>query len=232
MAADDAYIARRLHQAGDWDAALAVLADRGSAEAAELRAEIRYERYFFRGDGLDAAMAAVAAVDSESAWGQYLRAKLAYSRLLFNHNPRPGDYQTADSGYRAAAHDPSLRGWSIFHLGVLTDNIAAEHTAAKALYDEALAIAHAEHDLYLESYVIRHQAAHIGTEERIAMLRRSLHLRSTAGARPQTAAAMLSLAQELNTDDPERATLAEAARSVAEELGLAWVLAGLDDLSQ
>lgn len=231
MVSNDTYIARRLHQAGGWDAALAVLAGSTGTEAAELRAEILCERYFFRADGLDAAMAAAEAVDAESAWGQFLRAKLAYSRLLFKNDPRPRDYQTAEAGYRAAAADPARRGWSIFHLGVLADNIAEDHAAAKTLYDEALAIARAEHDLYLESYVIRHKAAHAGTDtERLGMLRRSLHLRSTAGARPQTAAAMLSLAQELDLDDPERATLAEAARSVAEELGLEWVLAGLKDL--
>jgi hypothetical protein len=231
MVAHEAYIAGRLHRLGDWDTALAVLARSTGTEAAELRAEIGYERYLFQVDGLAAAVAAIEALDPESAWGQYLRAKLAYSRLLFDKDPQADDYQTAEAGFQAAAKDPALRGRSLFHHGVLADNIAEDHDAAKALYDQALAIARAEHDTYLESYVIRHLAAHTSAPaERLGLLRRSLHLRSAAGARPQVAAAMLTLAQELEPDDPERAALVETARSVAEELRLSWVLAGLDEL--
>jgi hypothetical protein len=62
------------------------------------------------------------------------------------------------------------------------------------------------------------------------MLRRSLHLRSASGMRPQTAAAQLALARELPTGDPERSTLVETSRATANELGLAWVRQGLDDL--
>jgi hypothetical protein len=231
MIADETYIAGRLHRSGDWDAALTVLAGSTGTEAAELRAEILYERYFFQVDGLDAAVEAIDALDVESAWAQYLRAKLGYSRLLFNKDPRPDDYQAAEAGFRAAARDPALRGWSLFHHAVLADNIAEDHDAARVLYDRALAVARTERDTYLESYVIRHLAAHAGTPaEGLDLLRRSLLLRSAAGARPQAAAAMLTLAGELAADDPERATLIEAARPVAEELRLSWVLSGLNEL--
>ena len=44
-------------------------------------------------------------------------------------------------------------------------------------------------------------------------------------------AAQLLLAAELPADDPERAALVEAARNAADELGLSWVLTGLEKLA-
>lgn len=136
MRSNDTYtsldLARRLHVLGDWDHAAALLADDESTEALELKAEILYERFLFRADGIDAASDAIAALDPRS---------------------------------------PQAR------------------------------------------------------------LRRSLHLRSASGLRPQIAAAQLLLAAELPADDPERSTLIETARNAADELGLTWVRTDLEKLA-
>ncbi|WP_042363815.1 hypothetical protein [Streptacidiphilus neutrinimicus] len=57
----------------------------------------------------------------------------------------------------------------------------------------------------------------------VPLLRRSLHLRAALGARPQVAAAQMSLWQEL-PEGPERELLREGALSTAQELGLTWML--------
>jgi hypothetical protein len=87
-------------------------------------------------------------------------------------------------------------------------------------------------DLLLESYVVRHQGGHLVGSDRPAgemLLRRSLYLRSALGARPQTAAAQATLAQELPPGQ-ERDALRGAARSVASELGLTWLNRQLAEL--
>lgn len=227
--------ARRLFAFGDWDHAAALLAEAESIEALELRAEILYERFLFRLDGIEAATDAIAALDPESVQARLLGARLAYTRLMFQMDPLPEDYETAEAGYRIAAADPKTRGWGEFHWGALHDNISEDRAAAQAHYVKALQVAHQEADLILESIVLRHTAWHViedgDREQGLRMLRRSLHLRSAAGIRPQIAAAQLLLAAELPEDDPERATLLEAARSVADELGLSWVRTGLEKLA-
>ena len=227
--------ARRLHVLGDWDHAAALLADAESTEALELRAEVLYERFLFRVDGIEAAADAIAALDPASLQARLLTARLAYTRLLFQLDPLPEDYETAEAGYRIAAADPKTRGWGEFHWGALLDNVREDSAAAKAHYAKALQAAHEEGDLILESIVLRHSAWHViddgDREEGLRMLRRSLHLRSAAGMRPQIAAAQLLLAAELPEDDPERATLVETARNVADELGLSWVRSGLEKLA-
>ena len=60
----------------------------------------------------------------------------------------------------------------------------------------------------------------------IAQLRRSYHLRASLGARPQTAAAALTLAGEL-PPGTEADQLREAAALTARELGLTWLLRAL-----
>lgn len=235
MISQGTYVARRLFRSGEWDAALAALAGRTDTEAVQLRAEIAYERYFFTLEDYDTAATLVDAVDPGSAWGRYLRAKLAYSRLLFKNDPKPEDRETAEAGFRTAAADPELRPWCTFFLGVLMDNIVEDRAAAAELYNEALTIARAEGDGFVESVIIRHQSYHAihergDRDEGLRLLRRSLHLRAAVGARPQTAAAMVLLAAELPVDDPERAMLAEAAGSVAQELKLAWVSSSIEEL--
>ncbi len=79
-------------------------------------------------------------------------------------------------------------------------------------------------DGYLESYVIRHLAQYKEPAERIALLRRSLHLRAALGARPQTLAAQAALARNLPQDDPERAALMRTFRAGAHELHIPWLL--------
>ncbi|TDD33568.1 hypothetical protein E1287_19220 [Actinomadura sp. KC06] len=239
MIANDAYthldVARRLFVLGDWDHAAALLAEEQGTEALELKAEILYERFLFRVDGIEAAADAIAALDPESLQARLLTARLAYTRLLFQLDPLQGDYETAEAGYRFAAADPTTHGWAQFHWGALLDNVREDSAAAKAHYAKALQAAHQEGDLILESIVLRHLAWHVindgDRDEGLRMLRRSLHLRSAAGIRPQIAAAQLLLAGELPEDDPERATLIETARNLADELGLSWVRTGLEKLA-
>jgi len=226
--------ARRLHVLGDWDHAAALLAEAENTEALELRAEILCERFLFTVNGIEAATDAIAALDPASVQARLLSARLAYTRLLFQSDPLPDDFETAEAGYRIAAADPTTRGWAEFHWGALLDNISEDPVAAKAHYAKALQAADEEGDQILESIVLRHSAWHViddgDREEGLRMLRRSLHLRSAAGLRPQIAAAQLLLAAELPADDPERATLIETARNVADVLGLSWVRTGLEKL--
>ncbi|WUH97800.1 hypothetical protein OHR68_30430 [Spirillospora sp. NBC_00431] len=199
MIADDAYtildVARRLHVLGDWDHAAALLAEDESTEALELKAEILYERFLFRVDGIEAAADAIAALDPESLQARLLTARLAYTRLLFQLDPLPDDYETAGAGYRFAAADPKTHGWAEFHWGALLDNVREDGAAANAHYAKALEASHREGDPILESIVLRHLAWRViadgDREEGLRMLRRSLHLRSAAGLRPQIAAAQL-----------------------------------------
>ncbi|MEV4095717.1 hypothetical protein [Streptosporangium saharense] len=239
MMDNDAYTtldaARRLRVLGDWDHAAALLAEQESTEALELKAEILYERFLFRADGVEAAADAIAALDPRSLQARLLTARLAYTRLLFQLDPLPEDYETAEAGYRFASADPGTHGWAEFHWGALLDNVREDSVAAKAHYARALQASHREGDLILESIVLRHLAWRViddgDREEGLRMLRRSLHLRAAAGMRPQIAAAQLLLASELPEDDPERATLVEAARNAADELGLSWVRSGLEKLA-
>lgn len=225
MVPDDAYVARCLQLLGEWDAALAVL---GPDADPELRAEILVDRWFFQIDGHDEAEKAIAALDPASPTAQLLTARLAYSRLLFRRDPRADDRAAAEAGYRAAAEsgDEKLRGWARFHWGVLLDLIDEDRAGALAHYEAALEIAVRTGDGYLESYVIRHVAQQKESAERIPMLCRSLHLRASLGARPQTLAAQAALAYNLPEDDPERSTLMETFRAGAEELRIGWLLSG------
>jgi hypothetical protein len=223
MLSDDTYVARRLQLLGEWDAALAVL---GPDADPELRAEIAVDRWFFQMEGHEEAEKAVAALDPASPTAQLLTARLAYSRLLFRRDPRADDRAVAEAGYRAAAKsgDEKQRGWAEYHWGVLLDNIDEDPAGALARYETALEIATKSGDGYLESYIIRHLAHLKEPAERIAMLRRSLHLRAALGARPQTIAAQAALAEGLPENDPERAELMQTFRPGAEELHIGWLL--------
>ncbi|MFC8080554.1 hypothetical protein ACFUN8_34060 [Streptomyces sp. NPDC057307] len=223
MLSDDTYVARRLHMLGEWDAALTVL---GPDTEPELRAEIAVDRWFFRIEGHEEAEKAVAALDPVSPTAHLLTARLAYSRLLFRRDPRADDRAAAEAGYRAAAEggDEMTRGWAEYHWAVLLDNIDEDAAGALPRYETALEIATRSGDGYFESYIIRHLAPHKEPAERIAMLRRSLHLRAALGARPQTVAAQAILADNLPENDPERAELIRTFRPGAEELRIGWLL--------
>jgi hypothetical protein len=223
MLTDDTYLARRLYLLGEWESALAVL---GPQTDPELRAEIAFDRWFFQMDGHDEAEKAVAALDPESWTAHLLTARLAYSRLLFNRDPRVDDRAVAEAGYSAAAEsdDELQRAWAVFHWGALLDNIDDDATGAVAHYETSLALATKYGDGYLESYIIRHLAHLQEPAEGIAMLRRSLHLRAALGARPQTVAAQVALANDLPEDDPERADLLRISLPAAEELRIGWLL--------
>jgi hypothetical protein len=223
MLSDDTYVARRLQMLGEWDAALAAL---GPDAEPELRAEIAVDRWFFRIEGHEEAEKAVAALDPASPTAHLLTARLAYSRLLFQRDPRADDRAGAEAGYRAAVEsgDELLRGWAEYHWAVLLDNIDEDPAGALPRYETALEIATKSGDGYFESYIIRHLAPHKEPAERIAMLRRSLHLRAALGARPQTVAAQALLADNLPEDDPERAELTRIFRPGAQELRIGWLI--------
>ncbi|MCF2527329.1 hypothetical protein [Yinghuangia soli] len=238
MIANDTYclmptVIRRLHLAGEWDAALALSGD--GDEGATLRAELLVDRNFWQRTGGEAAAEAVAALDPASVQARYLGGKLAYSRLLFAEDADPDDRATTEAGYRAAAEDKELHGWGELHSGTFQEHIAEDKDAAEAHYRKALAASRDTGDLLLESYAVRHLGGLAFFErgekaEGEQLLRRSLHLRAAAGARPQTAAAQATLAQALAEDASERATLIEAARTTATELRLTWLLGSLAEL--
>jgi hypothetical protein len=229
------FAARCLHRSGQWDTALAVLDDddllddAGEGEGRRfgpLRAEILVDRCFWTLDDPSSARAAVDLLDPTTSMGQYLRAQLAYQRILFDRGRLAADQETAESGFRAAVGDDVLHGWAIFYLGVVADNVNVDPGTALRAYDAALDAALRQGDLLLESYVLRHLAAHTIEQDSsrgVHLLRRSLHLRSALGARPQVAAAMAALADALPIG-PEQDTLRDAAHAVASELGLTWVM--------
>jgi hypothetical protein len=223
MLTDNTYLARRLFVLGEWDAALDVLGADGDPE---LRAEIAVDGWFFRIEGHDEAEKAVAALDPTSSTAHLLTARLAYSRLLFQRDPRPDDRAVAEANYRAAVEtgDELQRGWAEYHWAVLLDNIDDDAAGAIPRYEDALEIATKIGDGLFESYIIRHLAHLQEPAERIAMLRRSLHLRAALGARPQTIAAQAVLAEYLPEDDPERAELERTFRPGAEELRIGWLI--------
>jgi hypothetical protein len=132
----------------------------------------------------------------------------------------------AEAGYRAATEsgDEKTRAWAEYHWAVLLDNIDEDPAGALPHYETALEIATKSGDGYFESYIIRHLAPHKEPAERIAMLRRSLHLRAALGARPQTLAAQAFLADNLPENDPERAELMQIFRPGAEELRIGWLM--------
>ncbi|MET8276200.1 MULTISPECIES: hypothetical protein [unclassified Streptomyces] len=236
MVADDPYrtyfAARSLLMAGDWDTALAVLPRAGVEEAAELRAQILVERHWWRLDDPAQATEAVRALPAALPHAQLLSGQLAYTRLLFGLDPDDGDEALAESAFQAAAVHPTTAGWGAFWMGVLRQNIAQDDAAARPLFDEALRISRVGEIPLLESYAVRHLAGLKAEQDRAAaelLFRRSLHLRAALGARPQTAAAQVTLAGELPEGDPERELLLEAARSVTEELDLTWLRRGFDD---
>ncbi|MEY9927749.1 hypothetical protein ABH926_002383 [Catenulispora sp. GP43] len=225
MIADTTYTARRLWLLGEWDAALSVL---GPDADAELRAEIAVERWFFRLAGHDEAEQAVAALDPTTPAAQVLRARLAYSRLLFRRDPHPEDRAASEAGYRDAVQhsDGATLGWAEFHWGTLLDNIDEDADAARPHFETALELAVKHGDTALEAIAVRHLAPYQEPAGAIRMLRRSLHLRAALGARAYSVAAQATLAAALAEDDPERADLTDAYLAGAAALGIAWLLNG------
>ncbi|WEO92947.1 hypothetical protein A6P39_001935 [Streptomyces sp. FXJ1.172] len=233
MTTDAAYMmdggtaaARMLRRMGRWDEALALL----PADAVAERAEILVDRYFWRLDGAAAAEEAVSALQpSAPVLAGYLSAQNRYTRLLFSLNPLPEDVQRAREDFTTATADSRLTGWATFWLGVVADHIDKDPDAANTAYRQALGHAREHGDALLESYAVRHIGAHLLEQDReqgIAQLRRSYHLRASLGARPQTAAAALTLAGEL-PPGAEADQLRETAGLTARELDLTWLLRAL-----
>src|SRR3984893_5868847 len=116
-------LARALQRGGRWDDALAVLP--GDQRAA--RAEVLADRFWWRLGGAAEAAAPVPgrAADRPVLAGFY-GAQLAYTRLLFQLDPGPGDLDLARDGFTAAARDRRPNGWGGFWLGVLVAHIDHE----------------------------------------------------------------------------------------------------------
>lgn len=219
--------ARHLHRAGQWDEALRLLAD--APDVTALRAEILVDRHWWRLDCAAEASEAVAALDEAAPLRALLDGLLRYTRLVFRRDPLPDDADRASAAFAAAAADPAIEGWARFWRGVLADNIHRDRSTAAHHYEAALRAGRADRDLLLESYVVRHQGAHLlrtDRERAVALLRRSLHLRAALGARPQVAAAQATLADVLPAGD-EADVLREAARHIAGELRLSWLAESL-----
>ncbi|MEU0965964.1 hypothetical protein ABZ357_11250 [Streptomyces sp. NPDC005917] len=219
-------LARMLHRAGRWDEALALL----PAEAPAERAEILVDRFWWRLEGAAAAEEAVGALlPSDPVFAGFLGAQVRYARLLFGLDPLPEDRRRAREDFAAAAADARLAGWATFWLGVLADNVDQDPATAVPAYQRAQKHALEQGDTLLESYTARHLGGHLLEQDReqgIAGLRRSYHLRAALGARPQTAAAALTLAGELPPGS-EADQLREAATLTARELRLTWLLHAL-----
>jgi hypothetical protein len=211
MMLDDTYnpVAIHLQRAGQWDLALPHAANDSQ------RAEILSERFFWQHVGADEAIAA--ARDLPGSPGQLLLARLSYFHKLFEFdNPIEID--------ELAVFQAAEGAWAAFWAGVVLDNVHERHEEAKATFDKAAELM--GDDPFLESYVVRHQAFHLIETDRpraLALTRRSLALRSSLGARPQTAAAQSALAQVLGEDDPESAELMEHAHRTGAELSIAWL---------
>jgi hypothetical protein len=174
---------------------------------------------------VDDAVEAVAAIDG-TAMGTLLRAQLEYWRRLFKLE---GEQIMDDpvTGFASAADDPALAGWATFHGAIARENLHDDGVSSAAGYRKAAHIARDTGDVFLESYVVRHQGDQAinrqGDRERgIALLRRSLQLRAALGARPQVAAAQIALAGEL-PNGPEADELREIGRMTARELGIPWL---------
>jgi hypothetical protein len=215
--------ARVLHRAGRWDEALAVL----PAGERAARAEILADRFWWRHDDPAEAEAAISELaSSDGVLAGFYGAQLGYTRLLFQLDSRPGDPDLARDGFTAAARDARLDGWGTFWLGVLADNIDHDPEAAAPCYATALDLGRQHGDPLLESYAVRHQGDHaMASDLELGrhLLRRSYHLRAALGARPQTAAAAVTLADALAPGE-EADLLREAAAITARELQLTWLL--------
>jgi hypothetical protein len=228
MTPDDAYLAdpglakaRHLQRAGQWGAALELI----DGNASELRAEILVERHVFRLDPVDEAVEAVDAI-AGTALATLLKAQLEYWRQLLTLGGEP-IMDDPVAGFARAAQDARLAGWATFHGAIATENLHDDGVNSAAGYQKAARFARDTGDVFLESYVVRHQGDQAinreGDRERgIALLRRSLQLRAALGARPQVAAAQIALAGELPAG-PEADELREIGRRTARELGIPWL---------
>lgn len=208
-----------LRRAGQWDLALRLLPE----DATALRAEILTERHVWRLDPPGEAIAAARAL-GETPLATLLLAQLEYWRQLFKLDGAP---IMADpvAGFADAASDRDLAGWATFHHAISTLNLREDPAAADEGFARALELAPG--DRFLESYVVRHQGDLLinwkgRREAGIALLRRSLHLRAVVGARPQAAAAAVTLAGEL-PPGPEADELRAMAQQTARELGIPWL---------
>lgn len=218
--------ARVLLRSGEWDHALAMLPPGATA----LRAQVLADRFWWQLDDPAEAERAIAELDGgDPVLAAYYRGQLAYTRSLFGLSPQSGDAATARRGFATAAADDRLAGWGTFWLGVLADNLDGQPATAADAYASALGWARLRDDRLLESYAIRHLGGQLLDNEDLsglALLRRSYHLRAALGARPQTAAAALALAEAL-PGGPESEELREIAAVTARELELSWMLTSL-----
>lgn len=228
MTPDAAYLirpdlapARYLQRAGQWDTALSLITT-DDATAAALRADILVERHMWQLDNPDDAHAAVKNV-ADPALATLLSAQLEYWRRLFKLDGAPSADPVA--GFAKVTTDPQLGAWATFHHAISSENLNGDTEAAAAGYLRALELA--PNDLFLESYVVRHQGdqlicLHGNREAGIALARRSFSIRAALGARPQAAAAAAMLAKEL-PPGAEADEFKELSIHTGRDLGIPWL---------
>jgi hypothetical protein len=214
--------ARYLQRAGQWQAALDLIAGKHDPLAVRLRAEIVVERYLWCLGRPDDAHAAIKSVDDETL-ATMLTAQLEYWRRLFTLDGEPGDDPVA--AFAEVATDPVLGAWGTFWHAVAMENLHDDGDASAAGYAKARQLA--PDDRLLESYVLRHQGDQLShrqgnPEAGIALIRKSLQLRAALGARPQVAAAQMQLAGELPPGQ-EADELRAIVRETARELNIPWL---------
>jgi tetratricopeptide (TPR) repeat protein len=219
------HAARALQRAGQWDAALRVIAKDDRPLTHALRAEILVDRHLWRVDPADDALASVGVIAEEHpALATLLTGQLEYWRRLLKTGNTPLHDDPVEA-FTEAAVDDALYGWAMFWRGVSTDNLLGERERAASGYLRALTRARIDGDQLLESYCVRHQGFQLletDHEQGLALLRRSMNLRAALGARPATAAAQAALGEALG-DAPEGAELRALASDTAVELDLTWL---------
>ncbi|MFF7546090.1 hypothetical protein ACFZCU_21020 [Streptomyces canus] len=171
--------ARELSLAGRWGRALRLLdaticdtaGDR--ARLALAAAEVALQSDWFGGTDLTAGRAGHAEKMSPGAdWDlAFVRLRHNYFRLLrcegtFRPGPEGKDPE-ALAGLRRDAHDlredapdEVRRGWASMYLGLITDNLFAERTAAPAHYEAALGAGESGGDDLLVREALRHLGDH------------------------------------------------------------------------
>src|SRR5215469_5563325 len=93
-------LARALQRAGRWDEALAML----PAGETAARAEILADRFWWQlTDGAQAEAAVGELASDDPVLAGFYGAQLAYTRMLFQLDPRAGDLGQARDGFTAAA---------------------------------------------------------------------------------------------------------------------------------
>lgn len=218
--------------AARWDAAIALLRSASVSsphEAAVLAVAIasaEVDSGWWRGAPNPEAVAQARAQlddDPALAWElDLLELRHEYRDCFFggNRTAERGAALTASAAALAeSAPTPARRGWVMFWLGVITDNVVEDRAAAPAHYEESLALAESAGDDLVASYPLRHLGDHANESGDVALARqlweRSTSLRQEVGFVPGALAQQLllgTLAQEAGDKETASAIGTEVAR--------------------